>query len=87
MRTYHGTRVLFFQLFDILHVLFIGHFVTKDFLSVNLDLGIRRVSTATIGLYRDFLSSLCLDGEFDLIKIGEVLGVRIVVVPRVRLGE
>ena len=76
-KVWHGGGVLGLQLLHVHLVFVVGHVVPKDFLpGLVRDSGERIRSSASIGLDTDFFARLGLDGELDLVKVGEFLARR-----------
>merc|ERR1719263_456680 len=52
----------------------VGHGVAEELVAGRVgDLGVRGVATAAVGLDADLLAGLGLDGELDLVEVGETL--------------
>mmetsp|Transcript_22179 Transcript_22179/g.33725 ORF Transcript_22179/g.33725 Transcript_22179/m.33725 type:complete len:216 (+) Transcript_22179:72-719(+) len=70
----HGRGVLRLELLHGRLVLVVGHPITEHLLSLGICHGGERIgTTASIGGDADLLARLGLDGEFDLVEVGEVL--------------
>mmetsp|Transcript_13769 Transcript_13769/g.20166 ORF Transcript_13769/g.20166 Transcript_13769/m.20166 type:complete len:220 (-) Transcript_13769:518-1177(-) len=72
----HGSRVLSLQDSDVGFIILIRHGMAKGLLAIDLNLGVRRVSSTSIRLDADCLSSLGRNGEFDLVKVRKVVSRR-----------
>mmetsp|Transcript_26043 Transcript_26043/g.47236 ORF Transcript_26043/g.47236 Transcript_26043/m.47236 type:complete len:216 (-) Transcript_26043:659-1306(-) len=70
----HGRGVLRLELLHGRLVFIVGHVITEHLLSLGICHGGERIGTAaSIGGDADLLARLGLNGEFDLVEVGEIL--------------
>ena len=73
----HGSRIFLLQDADVGNVIFVRHGVSEGFLSGGIsNSGVGNITSASVGLDTDTVSTLGGDGEFDLVEIGEVVSGR-----------
>mmetsp|Transcript_22841 Transcript_22841/g.63450 ORF Transcript_22841/g.63450 Transcript_22841/m.63450 type:complete len:208 (+) Transcript_22841:395-1018(+) len=73
----HCSRIFCLQYGDVGLVFFVGHGMSEDFLSFGIGDGCPGdISSASVGLNTDALSTLGGDGELDLVEVGEVISRR-----------
>mmetsp|Transcript_6073 Transcript_6073/g.8848 ORF Transcript_6073/g.8848 Transcript_6073/m.8848 type:complete len:265 (-) Transcript_6073:379-1173(-) len=70
----HSTGIFGSEDIDVGFVFLIGHAVTEELFTISIcDSSVTGISTTTIGLHRNSLARLGLDGKFNLIEIGPLL--------------